>query len=495
MSKKAGQKPPGLKISELAKRADVTIPTIKHYLKEGLLPRPIKTGRTMSYYDEACVDRVRLIKRLQNERFLPLYVIKQILESDTDLDQELILREGILGVSRLDIPTRVVSPEDIEKATGYGAARLKEAERMGVILPQSTDGGTIYDTVDLEILSLIRKREDIGIPFEYTLEMMSIYKKYMKKIVEEDGVLFVRNLLSLKSTEEVITYVWEGDSALVAYMPLIRAKLTRANVERLFRVLRSVPELIDEALNFRCLPGAWETIDRDLESIDPQSVSWRLVAGSVVHPERRDDTASLFDGGPSAEEARELLSALCDITRGRADDALSHLAAVSENDTCVQMKHALLGVAYIIKATQTSRFMPIIDNIKNAMSHFDRSRETSRYRSSHLFATYIRGMGLSVIPEEFGAYDNALLDLTCVIEWGGDQNDDDKGDIDFHIIRELIYKSTYFLVLMQRAAGRLETAVDRLGKLIETGAEKYYLSWAKKTLKEIKKELLDQKKT
>ena len=492
MSEKTDQRPPGLRISELAKRSDVSIPTIKHYLKEGLLPRPIKTGRTMSYYDESCVDRVRLIKRLQNERFLPLYVIKQILESGNDLDQELILREGILGISRLAIPTRVVSPEDIKKATGYDVSHLKQAEREGVILPQSSEEGTIYDTVDQEILALIKQREDIGIPFEYSLEMMSIYKTYMKKIVEEDAALFVRNLFSLKSAEEVIKYVWEGDTALVAYIPLIRAKLTRANVERLFTVLRSVHELIEEAFVFRSLPGIWDTITREPDSIHTQSTLWRLVARPIIHPNRRDDMNLLSSDETSIEEVRGLLTGIADIIHGRADDALSQFDSISEDARLAPMIRALEGISYIIKATQSSGFMPIIQNIKVAMTHFNRSRETSQYRTTHLLATYIRGMGLSVIPEEFGAYDDAFHDLVEVIEGGNEPSGDDRGDRDAQFARELISKSTYFLVLMQLAAGKREDAEDLLKSMALRDEPKYYSSWAKRTLKRLGKESLDR---
>jgi hypothetical protein len=63
--------------------------------------------------------------------------------------------------------------------------------------------------------------------------------------------------------------------------------------------------------------------------------------------------------------------------------------------------------------------------------------------------------------------------------------DADRSDTGARFIRELMSKSTYFLVLMQCAAGRYGRAADRLRALIEAGGEKYYLSWAKKTLKGI----------
>lgn len=77
------RRPDGLvKISELARMSGVPAATIKHYLREGLLPpAPKKTGRNMSWYDPAIVERIQTIKTLQRERFLPLKVIRDLLDN------------------------------------------------------------------------------------------------------------------------------------------------------------------------------------------------------------------------------------------------------------------------------------------------------------------------------------------------------------------------------------------------------------------------------
>src|SRR5262245_65920433 len=65
---------------ELAEAAGVSAGTIKHYLREDLLPDPVKTSRNMAWYPREFVERVQLIKQLQEERFLPLKVIREVLE-------------------------------------------------------------------------------------------------------------------------------------------------------------------------------------------------------------------------------------------------------------------------------------------------------------------------------------------------------------------------------------------------------------------------------
>src|SRR5216683_7220734 len=76
---------PLLKMSELAERSGVSAGTIRYYLREGLLGEGadiVRTSRNMAYYPPAYVQRIELIKRLQEKRFMPLRVIKGALEDE-----------------------------------------------------------------------------------------------------------------------------------------------------------------------------------------------------------------------------------------------------------------------------------------------------------------------------------------------------------------------------------------------------------------------------
>ena len=82
-----------LKMSELAERSGVSAGTIKHYLREGLLGEGdeiVRTSRNMAYYPPDYVDRIQLIKRLQEDRFMPLRVIRGMMESEPERARALI---------------------------------------------------------------------------------------------------------------------------------------------------------------------------------------------------------------------------------------------------------------------------------------------------------------------------------------------------------------------------------------------------------------------
>ena len=90
-------------MSELAEASGVSAGTIKHYLREGLLPDPVKTSRNMAYYPPEFVERIALIKRLQEDRFMPLKAIRRVLEDSPERARALVEVEDIEDNERVHI--------------------------------------------------------------------------------------------------------------------------------------------------------------------------------------------------------------------------------------------------------------------------------------------------------------------------------------------------------------------------------------------------------
>lgn len=68
------------KISELSQISETPVPTIRYYIKEGLLPPPIKTGKTFAYYSDNHLSRLNIIKKLQTGNPPSLAAIKEKLD-------------------------------------------------------------------------------------------------------------------------------------------------------------------------------------------------------------------------------------------------------------------------------------------------------------------------------------------------------------------------------------------------------------------------------
>ena len=156
---------PGLKMSELADASGVSTGTIKHYLREGLLGDEegiVRTSRNMAWYPPEYVERIRLIKRLQEERFLPLRLIKEALadqpprtpRSEVDLPANVLDRLAELGVLTPDADG--YDPDDV--AVIRAIARFREGGYDEAL------GFTVYDT--------LRYREALGPLVEREVEVL-----------------------------------------------------------------------------------------------------------------------------------------------------------------------------------------------------------------------------------------------------------------------------------------------------------------------------------
>lgn len=68
-----------MRIAELSRRTGVPVPTIKYYLREGLVPHGERTSPNQARYDESHVHRVRLVRALVEVGGLPITAAREVL--------------------------------------------------------------------------------------------------------------------------------------------------------------------------------------------------------------------------------------------------------------------------------------------------------------------------------------------------------------------------------------------------------------------------------
>jgi DNA-binding transcriptional MerR regulator len=86
-----------MRISALSERTAVSVATLKYYLREGLVPPGLLTGRTQASYDESHVERVRLVRALIESAGLSLGAVRQVLGA---LDHPPASRHDLLGAAQ-----------------------------------------------------------------------------------------------------------------------------------------------------------------------------------------------------------------------------------------------------------------------------------------------------------------------------------------------------------------------------------------------------------
>jgi DNA-binding transcriptional MerR regulator len=98
---------------------------VHFYIQQGLLPEGQKTGRNMAYYSQEHVERLLLIRRLQEEHFLPLKAIRAVLDAYDEDDAFSAAQRKFLDAVKQKLRPALVPQEEVAAAVAPLLARLK----------------------------------------------------------------------------------------------------------------------------------------------------------------------------------------------------------------------------------------------------------------------------------------------------------------------------------------------------------------------------------
>lgn len=191
-----------VRISTLAERSGVPSATVKHYLREGLLPGPRKrTARNMAYYDAKLVERIVVIKRLQKEHFLPLGVIKTMLSRGKRPADHRVAADAIAGVLRERAGPETRTRAEILKG-GMPEAQLDWLTQAGLLRPEGEAEGATYSGDDVELLRTLGASRRAGIdPEMLPFETLDIYVRSIRELVRAELNLFRLGVLPRAGTD------------------------------------------------------------------------------------------------------------------------------------------------------------------------------------------------------------------------------------------------------------------------------------------------------
>jgi len=382
------EKPEGLRIGELSELTGVSRDTIKFYLKEGLIPRPVKTGKTMSYYDPSCVERIAIIKKMQSERFLPLHVIKDLLEDEGSAMEEMALAEAFMGTSAFSDPVTVVSLEEIRQKTGYSIQDIEKIEKADLIGPRRDEPGREFTSIDLQILSLIRRREQAGFSLDYSLLMMGIYRDAIRTIVREGTQLFA---VRAKIDEKLVTMtqnVSEGERALAEFMPLIRTKLKQNYLGQLDIQFQTIRDRVLDIFSFKSIkePGS------DIE------------CAALIYDLLFDEPAVSLE----LEHLSRLVQGIRALLSGEYEEAREIFEQYPPDGMCRAAVMPLMGLASVITASMSPWYLDVIRNFRVAMGPLAAPRDKVIPNTLGILVDYLRGAVLAVIPDSFDTHLSAV---------------------------------------------------------------------------------------
>jgi DNA-binding transcriptional MerR regulator len=229
-----------LRMRDLVRATGLPRETIHFYLAQGLLPKPVKTGRNTAVYGPEHLDRLQRIKDLQERHFLPLRAIKAVLEEGAfggfSDEQESMLRRvrasmapvlttsaaGTVAVSTL-VPSRV-SKEELEEMKNLGLVEVQGKGRDAVVSEEDARILSCWSDVQ----SQFRPDEN-----EITPAELAIYDEAIETLVDREAHLLTRRFAQM-SGERAAELIESGE-------PLVMGLLAALRRKKIAALLRAIP--------------------------------------------------------------------------------------------------------------------------------------------------------------------------------------------------------------------------------------------------------------
>jgi DNA-binding transcriptional MerR regulator len=225
-------------MKDVCARTGLARSTIHHYIREGLLPRPAKTGRNMAYYDDDFVQRAQLIKALQQKTHLPLAAIRDTLNGlpndavgSIDPSQFVEITRTIADNLRLAFERDVDESELVESA-GLAAEDLRALARVGLIEPVRRDGKALYSPLDARIARAFARIREAGVAIgPGARRVVEAYRQHLTQLARLEAREAVRAFRSVpaESIGEFTRKTMEASDEL--FGALHRKALVRAHLE------------------------------------------------------------------------------------------------------------------------------------------------------------------------------------------------------------------------------------------------------------------------
>ena len=179
----------GIRVEELARRAEVSVDTIRFYQKRQLLPPPQRVGR-IAWYGAEHVERLARIRDLQRQGF-SLAVIRRLVAGELDA-ADVPLAAAVAGALQgSDVEgASLLSLDDLSARVGVPAPLLDVVAKEGLIVAQQRDGESGYTEADAEVLRAGLRLLEAGFPLPDLLALARAHHDATRAIATDAVEMF-----------------------------------------------------------------------------------------------------------------------------------------------------------------------------------------------------------------------------------------------------------------------------------------------------------------
>lgn len=155
----------GMRMAELSRRSGLSVPTIKYYLREGLLQPGRRTSVNQAVYDHTHLERLRLIGAMTSVAGLPLAKVRAVVDAVDGQASEVeamgVVQDALIDEAETDDSAASAILDRAITARGWRCATSSPAYRSAVnavAMLKAEELTPILDRLDV----YVEAAEDVG---------------------------------------------------------------------------------------------------------------------------------------------------------------------------------------------------------------------------------------------------------------------------------------------------------------------------------------------
>jgi DNA-binding transcriptional MerR regulator len=174
------------RVEDLARRAELSVDTIRFYQKRRLLQPPARSGR-VAWYGPDHLERLARVRELRS-RGLTLALIGRILDGDLDPTDAPLAA----AVARADAetPEEFLTLTELAERSGVPVVLLEAVVRDNLLVARVHDGEARYTTADIAVVQQGLRLIEQGLPLPDLLALAHDHHEKTRAIAETAVGLF-----------------------------------------------------------------------------------------------------------------------------------------------------------------------------------------------------------------------------------------------------------------------------------------------------------------
>lgn len=207
--------------------------TINYYIREGILPQPVKTARNMAYYDQRFVEDLNFIRKMKEQYNMSLEQIRKTFwkrSKGVNVNLMLSVRDRMFDEISNGTLIPPMTWEEMKEKVDLDEKSLVFLRDHGLLFTILHRGEakkpTLYHSDNLVICQLFRQIQDQGIPME---EFVSLGEKLeqVAKIGVEAYIKYVFSNVFMKDmeTDEVVAIMQNSRNTYQSLITLLHSNI------------------------------------------------------------------------------------------------------------------------------------------------------------------------------------------------------------------------------------------------------------------------------